>query len=307
MISRIKASGRSAQSRPVLVCPRPITAIAFVLILGCLTGPGQAFAAEPGDGVVPEQPLLLFNGTNLAGFHTWLVDTQRKDPRQVFTVTNNQLRISGDGLGYLATEKSYRDYELIVEFRWGSTNSAWGERTGKARDSGVFLHATGPDGNSHDGRGAFMAAIECQIMEGAMGDLLLIRGTAADGSLIAPQVTVEVDSEAGSDADGWPFWKPGGSSRTITRWGRVNRQSKSRVWRDEFGFTDRAGFESLAGGWNRLVCRCDGDRIQVTLNGRLVNAVSKVSPRHGRILLQCEGSEMFMRRLELQPVRWAAR
>ena len=39
--------------------------------------------------------LELFNGRNLDGWHTWLVDTQRTDPRRVFTVTNGCLRISG--------------------------------------------------------------------------------------------------------------------------------------------------------------------------------------------------------------------
>jgi len=41
----------------------------------------------------------LFNGTNLAGWYSWLVDTKRDDPRRVFTVTNGLVRISGDGLG----------------------------------------------------------------------------------------------------------------------------------------------------------------------------------------------------------------
>src|SRR5262245_24462295 len=133
----------------------------------------------------------LFNGTNLDGFYTWLVDNQREDPRRVFTATNGLLRISGDGLGYLATHKEYRDYHLIAEFNWGRTNWHWGNRVGRARDSGIFLHATGPDGNSHDGGGAFKASIECQIMQGSVGDFLLIRGAAADGSLIAPRITFE--------------------------------------------------------------------------------------------------------------------
>jgi hypothetical protein len=155
----------------------------------------------------------LFNGTNLAGWYSWLVDTKREDPRRVFSVTNGLLRISGNGLGYLATEQEHSNYRLLVEFKWGSTNWPWGDRIGKASDSGLFLHSVGPDGNSHDGHGAFRAAIECQIMQGATGDFLLIRGTNTDSSLIAPRVTVGVLSER--DAEGWPFVSFTGPQETI--------------------------------------------------------------------------------------------
>jgi hypothetical protein len=245
-------------------------------------------------------PLRLFNGVDLRGFHTWLVDTRREDPRRVFSVTNGLLRLSGDGLGYLATESEYRDYRLVAEFRWGTTNRAWGERVGRARDSGIFLHGTGPDGNSHDGNGAFMAAIECQVMEGAVGDFLLIRGTAADGGLIAPTVTIEAAPAA--DLEGWPYWEPGGPARTLRRWGRVNRWGKDRAWRDVFGARDPSQLERPPGEWNQLECRCAGDRVEVWLNGRCVNAATGVSPSEGRILVQCEGSEVEFRRLELLPL-----
>src|SRR6187455_2858071 len=131
----------------------------------------------------------LFNGKDLGGWSTFLVDTRATDPRRVFSVTNGMIRISGDGLGYLATIRSFTNYHLTVEYRWGELNSKWGDRIGKARDSGIFLHASGPDGNSDDGGGAFMAAIECNLFQGATGDFLLIRGTDADGSLLAPRLT----------------------------------------------------------------------------------------------------------------------
>lgn len=263
--------------------------------------PGAAGeAASSSRALRPTRPIRLFNGRDLGGFRTWLVDTRREDPRRVFTVTNGLLRLSGDGLGYLATDLEYRDYRLLVEYRWGSTNRAWGGRIGRARDSGIFLHGTGPDGNSHDGNGAFMAAIECQVMEGAVGDFLLIRGTAADGGLIAPAVTVETAPTG--DSEGWPYWEAGGRSRTLRRWGRVNRWGKDRAWRDVFGAPDPSRLERPAGEWNQLECRCAGDRVEVWLNGRRVNAAAAVEPSEGRILVQCEGSEIDFRRIELLPL-----
>jgi hypothetical protein len=248
----------------------------------------------------PPGAVPLFNGTNLAGWYSWLVDTKRDDPRHVFTVTNGLLRISGDGLGYLATEQEHSDYRLIVEFKWGATNWPWADRIGKASDSGLFLHSVGPDGNSNDGHGAFRAAIECQIMQGATGDFLLIRGTNEDGSLIAPRVTVAVQPER--DAEGWPFAAFTGRQQTIERWGRVNWLNKSRQWKDESDFRGARDVEKPRGQWNELVCICQGDHITAQLNGVTVNEAHGVFPRRGKILLQCEGSEIYFRRVTLKPI-----
>jgi hypothetical protein len=213
---------------------------------------------------------------------------------------NGMLRISGDGLGYLSTKQSHANYRLVVEFKWGDRNWSWGDRIGKARDSGIFLHSTGPDGNSYDGQGAFKAAIECNVFEGATGDFLLIRGHAADGSELAPRVTVETSGER--DAEGWPFWERGGQRLTVERWGRVNWFDKDRQWQDRLGFRGAHDVEKPAGEWNRIECRCDGDQIAVSLNGVRVNEAFDVWPTNGPILLQCEGSEIFIRKLELHPL-----
>ena len=243
----------------------------------------------------------LFNGTNLDNWTTWLVDTHRADPRRVFTVTNRCIHISGDGLGYLATTNEFRDYKLTVEFKWGTTNTAWGDRIGHARDSGIFLHATGPDGNSYDGHGAFMAAIECNLFEGASGDFLLIRGTRVNGELIAPKISFH--GSARRDTDGFRWFEPRGEVRSLERWGRVNWIGKSDRWRDEFGFRGTHDIEKPVGEWNRLEITCDAARVRVKLNGVLVNEVFDVFPSSGKILLQCEGSEIFFCRVEIAPLR----
>jgi hypothetical protein len=242
----------------------------------------------------------LFNGRDLSGLYTWLKDTKHGDPRGVFSVTNGLLRISGDGLGYLSTTRSHANYRLVVEFKWGNRNWSWGDRISKARDSGIFLHSTGPDGNSYDGQGAFKAAIECNVFEGASGDFLLIRGHATDGSELAPRVTIEASGER--DAEGWPFWNRGGQRQTIERWGRVNWFGKDRQWQDRLGFRGAHDVEKPAGEWNEIECRCDGGHIAVSLNGVLVNEAFDVWPTNGPVLLQCEGSEIFIRKFELHPL-----
>lgn len=266
-----------------------------------LAPPARTQPVAVPEALRPTHEIRLFNGRDLAGFHTWLVDTKRDDPRRVFSVTNGMIRISGDGLGYLSTAQPYRDYLLITEFKWGARNWPWGDRLGKARDSGVFLHSFGPDGNSHDGQGAFKAAIECNLFQGATGDLLLIRGTDADGALLAPRLTAEV--AAARDADGWFTWQRGGRRQTLERWGRLNWFGKDPQWKDALDFRGSRDVERPYGEWNRLECVCDGDRIRIVLNGVVVNEAFDVFPTGGPILLQCEGSEIFFRRLELHPLR----
>lgn len=241
----------------------------------------------------PATATELFNGKNLDGWQTFLVDTKHADPRGVFTVTNGMIRISGDGLGYLATKASFTNYHLTVEFRWGATNYSWGDRIGKARDSGIFLHATGPDGNSDDGGGAFMAAIECNIFQGATGDFLLIRGKDAQDKPLAPRVTSTVASKR--DAENWFTYDPKGKPQTVERWGRINWFGKDPEWRDVTDFRGRNDVEK--DGWNTIECICRDGTIEIRLNGITVNRATAVWPRSGKILLQCEGSEIFFRRV----------
>ena len=89
----------------------------FVSTILLLSALGIVATVNAGDAVVPDNSVALFNGQNLEGWRTWLRGDNDQDPKKVFSVQNGAIRISGDGLGYLATEKSYRDYRLVVEFR----------------------------------------------------------------------------------------------------------------------------------------------------------------------------------------------
>src|SRR6185312_13132474 len=91
------------------------SAVRFLLLL--FTGGAASIAAPAGQ--TTNSVVALFNGSDLDGFYHWLVDTKREDPRGVFTVTNGMIRVSGEGLGYLATEREFRDYRLVAEFKWG--------------------------------------------------------------------------------------------------------------------------------------------------------------------------------------------
>ena len=159
-------------------------------------------AAWCADAITPTNTAIrLFNGRNLDGLVTWLKDAKREDPRHVFTVERGMLHISGDGLGYIRTRERYRNYHLVVEFRWGG--KTWAPRADRARDSGVIVHCTEPDGSYS---GIFMAGIEAQMIEGGTGDFIVCSGKRADGSPIVSSLTAEVTK----DRDGETVWHAGG-------------------------------------------------------------------------------------------------
>jgi hypothetical protein len=94
--------------------------------------------AEP---IAPRQVKPLWNGKDLSGLTTWLKDTKREDPRGVFKVTDGMIHLTGEGVGELCTVREYRDYHLVVEYKWGRRTDG-----GKyVRNSGILLHAIGPD------------------------------------------------------------------------------------------------------------------------------------------------------------------
>jgi len=128
-------------------------------------------AITPRDGTIN-----LFNGKDLTGFYAWLKDTEYADPKKVFSVRDGLLRISGEIAGYLGTDKAYRDYHLIAEYKWGELT--YGAK--EVRNSGILLHAVGPDGNNSP----WAASIECQIAQGCVGDFIVIRGQDKQGKLI---------------------------------------------------------------------------------------------------------------------------
>ena len=156
------------------------------LIMGQIAGGlrGSEPRAVP---VSPQEVVRLFNGHDFTGLSTWLEDTKHTDPRRVFRITDGVLHITGDGSGYVATDKEYRDYLLVVEYKWGKKTDG-----GKyVRNSGILLNAIGPHGGAG---GKWMTSIECQLAQGCVGDLIAIRGKDEKGETIPVRLTSETRS-----------------------------------------------------------------------------------------------------------------
>lgn len=268
------------------------------LLLVPLAGPSGSGAET---AIRPDRTIHLFDGKSLAPFYTWLVDDHREDPARVFTVVDQvdgapAIRISGERWGGLVTRESYRDYRLVVEFRWGL--ATWGERRNASRDSGILVHGQGADGNTGaDGNGAWMRSVEAQIIEGGVGDIILVGGFEDRGPRLTPHLTVT----ASTDRDGEAVFDPKGQPREFES-GRINWSGRDVDWQDRLGFRGLHDVESPLGEWTRLEVIAEGDRITNVVNGTVVNEGARSSLTEGRILVQSEGAEIYFRRIDLEPL-----
>jgi len=269
--------------------PAAYVFLVAVLAVGCCRTVRGA-DAEP---ICPRSPIALFNGKNLDGLYTWLRDAKYEDPRGVFQVAGGALHISGDGFGYVATKRRYKDYHLVLEYRWGERT--WQSRKNNARDSGLILHCVEPDGSFG---GTFMAGIEAQVIEGGVGDILVVVDKLPDGS----PAPVSLSAETAKDRDGETIWKQGVPRVAFDKFSRINWFGRDPDWEDVLGFRGPRDLDSPGQQWTRLDVVCDGGHIRFYVNGTLANEAFDARPSSGKILFQTEGAEIFVRRFELLPL-----
>ena len=258
----------------------------------------RAYADEP-TADAPIKPtdkvITLFNGKNLDGLYTWMKDTKYEDPRRVFRVTDGMLHVTGDGFGSVTTKRQYRDYHLVLEYRWGTRT--WPNRTDRAKDSGLLIHSQGADGSFG---GCWMPSIEANIIQGGVGDFILVNGNDAQGKPVPLSLTCETTR----DRDGEVVWKRGSPRETfdLKNRKRINWKDRDPDWKDVLDFRGAHDLDSPGTQWTRMDVICDGGHIQVFVNGTLVNEAFDSTPTYGKLQLQTELAEIFFRRWELWPL-----
>jgi len=276
--------------RSVTAALRPVLMFALLAVATTLCCPSLGC----GSGGVLE----LFNGRDLSNFYAWLADSGYADPDRVFSVVDDidgapAIRVSGEHWGGLISRQEFANYHLVVEFRWGLLT--WGERAKKSKDSGILLHCQGPDGNtSKDFKGPWMESVECQIIQGGVGDFILVDGYDSRGNPVNPRLT----ATAGHDRDNEDVYDPKAPEREFTD-GRINWFGRDPDWEDIQGFRGRHDVESQDGQWTRVEVICEGDTITNIVNGTTVNVATRSSLTKGKILLQSEGAEIFFRKVSL--------
>ena len=255
----------------------------------------------------------LWNGTDLSGWTTWMQQPARgsevpglkrdpdgrytepigsgRDPLNVFSVVQNvdgrpAIRISGEVFGELRTTRSFKDYHLKLQFKWGEKK--WPPRDGSdtPRDSGLLYHVHAAPGA--EGR-TWARSIELQIQEHDVGDLYAV------GSAIA----VRARARAGTrpiaydyDPSGeWTFF-----SQSQGAAGRCIKQPDN---------------EKPTGEWNTVELIALGNDALHIVNGKVVmrlygptriDAALPTPVTSGPIILQSEGAEIFYRDIQVRSI-----
>lgn len=99
----------------------------------------------------------LWNGRDLSGWRLYLKDPP-SDGKSAVRQRAGVLRFDTPASGYLATERSFSNYHLHVEWRWPSDAAS-------NANSGVLLHLTGPDQ-------IWPLSFECQLKNGNAGQIV---------------------------------------------------------------------------------------------------------------------------------------
>src|SRR5437016_7086771 len=145
----------------------------------------------------------LWNGRDFDGWTTWMQQPEPssevpglkrdaegkytepigsgRDPLNVFTIARNvdgrpAIRISGEVFGELRSTRSFKDYHLKLQFKWGEKKWPPRDNPDTPRDSGLLYHVHAAPGA--EGR-TWARSIELQIQEHDVGDLYAIGSTIA--------------------------------------------------------------------------------------------------------------------------------
>ena len=132
-----------------------MTRTVCVAVMVALVGTCGVVAEDA--AVEPKETIELFNGKDLSG---WVLHVRGEtDPKTVWKIEDGIIKCAGRPAGYMRTEKNYKNYKLIVEWRFT-----------KPGNSGILVHMSGDDK-------VWPKSIECQGMHKNQGDFFVIGGT----------------------------------------------------------------------------------------------------------------------------------
>ncbi|MEP4077198.1 family 16 glycoside hydrolase [Haloferula sp.] len=273
-----------------------------VLVVGSCFLPGIGRSQE--EVITPAEPIQLFDGESLDGWYSWTSETGYTDPNQAFSVVDGLLRLSGEGQGFLASNDEYSNYILVFEFRWGEVFDTDGPRAGDAKDSGILVHSNGGDGEWNS---RLIPGIQSQMVEGGMGDMMIMAKADEPPTSFGTLVTQEACGPNTSwNCRGGFRWDPAGEAmvfdRDVDDGGHLHHRYWDPNWEDIQGFRGVQDTESPDGDWNQMVIIANGDELEIRFNGSVVNKAFGLSVESGKIQLQLERFEYFVRRLELLPL-----
>lgn len=232
---------------------------------------------------------LLFNGKDLNNWDKYLGPTfpgyeelyEKATVDNVFSIVEidgiKVLRISGEVHGSIATKESFENYHLRLEFKWGDyvTNE---------RNSGLLYHSFGDFGVSFN---TWMSSVECQLMYGNLGDTYLMTEN------------VVCESTVNESENGEYYYRPETIKMPFGQ--HLGRRLIRKMISSEYPL----------GEWNTVDLYCFGQTAVHVVNGEtlLVNEnISRIKNNSieplttGKIQLQSEGAELFIKMIAIKPI-----
>ncbi len=259
----------------------------------------------------PTEPIALFDGTTLDDLYAWYQYTGFGPTVNDMSVVDNEIRVLpapspthpfNRSEGYLSTDDSYTNYIAVLEFRWGDVNLLGG----RIKDAGLIVHSNGLNGGWN---GRFIPGIEVQQAEGSMGDLILLKNNNDPITLTTDISALECGPFTSWNCRGGFVWDPLGVENVFAdsvdlglNFGHVHNKVWDKEWQNTTGFRGEIDYENPDGDWNQLVAISSGNQIDVYFNGEWVNSARDVFPTSGKLQVQLEWSEYFIRRFELLPL-----
>jgi hypothetical protein len=240
------------------------------------------------------------------------------DAARIFRLHDKMIQAPGERPGALQSKDVYENYRLVIEYKIAGVVPAsalpsppptsptgpkpgGGAKTDPKTSPAKPLappppagHATGPYVNlvlHYQDPAEKLTGYTCMFHSGRAGALLL-RGPASKISAQAHATETETDQGVRH------AYKPDAPALTITPGeGRLS----GRVERLE-GRHGSAGELEKPGDWNQLEIVCDKDTLTVALNGKVVNALSSMTFRRGKIVLMVNEVDIYIRRFDLLPL-----
>ncbi len=112
-------------------------------------------------------------------------NTERVEPSKVYEFSQGMIRMYGENIGYLMTQKSYKNFELRLDFRWNIDPKFY--RGNAKKNSGVMYNipVEAPDN-------IWPKGIQFQIKENTTGDFIFLDKVTAvvNGKLIEAGASV---------------------------------------------------------------------------------------------------------------------
>jgi len=117
--------------------------------------------------------VFLFKPEDRSHWFTYLQGSgKNKDSLGVFRLEKGMIHVSGQKFGYIATEESYSNFHLKLEFKWGEKKYPPRDADTTKRDNGICFYMPLNEKDL-----VWPKSIECQVQEGDVGDIWLIDST----------------------------------------------------------------------------------------------------------------------------------